>query len=77
MKLIQCIIQPYKLDEVVDALQDVASGMTISDAQGYGHQKGHSMLYRGHELIPGQPMADKHRVRMLGVERAVTLERDG
>jgi nitrogen regulatory protein P-II 1 len=52
MKLIQCIIQPYKLDEVVDALQDVASGMTISDAQGYGHQKGHSMLYRGHEYKP-------------------------
>ena len=56
MKLIQCIIQPYKLDEVVDALQSVAPGMTVSEAKGYGHQKGHPMLYRGREydvsLVP-------------------------
>ena len=56
MKLIQCIIQPYKLDEVVDALQSVAAGMTVSEAKGHGHQKGHSMLYRGREydvsLVP-------------------------
>src|SRR5947199_3194176 len=56
MKLIQCIIQPYKLEEVVDALQSVAPGMTVSEAKGHGHQKGHPMLYRGREydvsLVP-------------------------
>ncbi len=56
MKMIQCIIQPYKLDEVVAALLNVATGMTVSDAKGHGHQKGQPMLYRGHEyevfLVP-------------------------
>jgi len=49
VKLIQCIIQPYKLEEVVEALQKVAPGMTLSEAKGHGHQKGQPMLYRGHE----------------------------
>ena len=49
VKLIQCIIQPYKLDDVIEALQKVAPGMTLSEAKGHGHQKGQSMLYRGHE----------------------------
>ena len=49
MKLIQCVIQPYKLDEVVAALQSVAPGMTVSEAKGHGHQKGHSLVYRGVE----------------------------
>ena len=49
MKLIQCVIQPYKLDEVVEALQSVAPGMTVSEAKGHGHQKGHLLLYRGVE----------------------------
>ena len=42
-------IQPYKLDEVVDALLNVAPGITVSDAKGHRHQKGQSMLYRGRE----------------------------
>jgi len=49
VKLIQCVIQPYKLDEVVEALQSVAPGMTVSEAKGHGHQKGHSLVYRGVE----------------------------
>ena len=49
MKFIQCIIQPYKLDEVVEALQSVVPGMTVSEAKGHGHQKGHSLVYRGTE----------------------------
>ncbi|HEY2385050.1 MAG TPA: P-II family nitrogen regulator [Terriglobia bacterium] len=49
MKLIQCIIQPYKLEEVIDALQAVAPGMTLSEAKGHGHQRGQPLVYRGHE----------------------------
>ena len=49
MKLIQCIIQPFKLDDVVEALQKVAPGLTLSEAKGHGHQKGQPMVYRGHE----------------------------
>jgi nitrogen regulatory protein PII len=53
MKLVQCIIQPYKLDEVITALQRVAPGMTISEAKGFGHQKSHPILYRGLEYNVG------------------------
>jgi nitrogen regulatory protein PII len=49
VKLIQCIIQPFKLDEVVEALQKVTPGMTISEAKGHGHQRGQPLVYRGHE----------------------------
>ncbi len=49
VKLIQCIIQPYKLEDVIDGLQQVAPGMTVSEAQGHGHQKGQPIIYRGHE----------------------------
>jgi nitrogen regulatory protein PII len=69
MKLIQCIVQPYKLDQVVQALQSVASGMTVSEAKGHGHQKGHSLVYRGLEyevtLLPKmmiEIVADDNRV---------------
>ena len=69
MKLIQCIIQPYKLEEVVEALQKVARGMTLSEAKGHGHQKGQPMLYRGHEyevtLLPKvmvELVVDENRV---------------
>ena len=49
MKLIQCIIQPNKLDDVVEVLQTVAAGMMIWEVRGYGHQQGHSLMYRGVE----------------------------
>jgi nitrogen regulatory protein P-II 1 len=49
VKLIQCIIRPVKLDEVIDAIQKVTTGLTLSDAKGHGHQKGHPMMYRGQE----------------------------
>jgi len=51
VKLIQCVIQPYKLDELVEALQSVASGMTVSEARGHGRQKGHHAIYRGVEYV--------------------------
>ena len=50
MKLITAIIKPHKLDEVKEALEAYGiSGMTISEASGYGRQRGHSEVYRGAE----------------------------
>ena len=57
MKLITAIIQPFKLDEVKEALEAVGvQGMTVSEASGFGRQKGHTEVYRGAEytvdLVP-------------------------
>jgi nitrogen regulatory protein P-II 1 len=50
MKKIEAIIQPFKLDEVKEALQAVGiEGMTISEVRGHGRQKGHKEVYRGQE----------------------------
>jgi len=50
MKKIEAIIQPFKLDEVKSALQDIGiDGMTISEVRGHGRQKGHKETYRGQE----------------------------
>jgi nitrogen regulatory protein P-II 1 len=50
MKLITAIIKPHQLDEVKEALEAYGiSGMTISEASGYGRQRGHSEVYRGAE----------------------------
>lgn len=57
MKLITAIIQPYKFDDVKSALEaSGVRGLTVSEANGYGRQKGHTEIYRGAEytvdLIP-------------------------
>ena len=50
MKKIEAIIQPYKLEEVKEALKNIGiDGMTISDVRGHGRQKGHKEVYRGQE----------------------------
>ncbi len=50
MKLIMAILKPHKVDEVREALTAVGvEGMTISEAQGHGRQKGHTEIYRGAE----------------------------
>lgn len=52
MKKLEVIIKPFKLDEVKDALQEVGiQGITITEAKGYGRQKGHTELYRGAEYV--------------------------
>jgi nitrogen regulatory protein P-II 2 len=52
MKLVVAIIQPHKLEEVRDALTQVGvAGMTISEVKGFGHQKGHTEIYRGAEYV--------------------------
>lgn len=51
MKLIIAVIQPNRLEAVKQALADVeVFRLTVMDVQGFGRQKGHSELYRGHEV---------------------------
>ncbi|TPQ21676.1 P-II family nitrogen regulator [Streptomyces sporangiiformans] len=57
MKLITAIVKPHRLDEVKSALQEVGvEGLTVSEASGYGRQRGHTEVYRGAEyqvdLVP-------------------------
>jgi nitrogen regulatory protein P-II 1 len=50
MKLVTAVIKPHQLDAVKDALHAMGvSGMTVSEVQGYGRQKGHTEVYRGAE----------------------------
>jgi len=50
MKLVTAVIKPHQLDAVKEALQAMGvSGMTVSEVQGYGRQKGHTEVYRGAE----------------------------
>ena len=52
MKKIEAIIKPFKLDDVKEALQDVGlPGITVTEAKGFGRQKGHTELYRGAEYV--------------------------
>ncbi|WP_026606400.1 P-II family nitrogen regulator [Methylocapsa acidiphila] len=52
MKKIEAIIKPFKLDEVKEALQEAGvAGITVTEAKGFGRQKGHTELYRGAEYI--------------------------
>ena len=50
MKLIVAIIKPFKLDEVRQAVADLGvQGVTVTEVQGFGRQRGHTELYRGAE----------------------------
>jgi len=50
MKLIVAVLKPFKLDEVKEALKTLGiSGMTLTEAQGFGRQRGHTEVYRGAE----------------------------
>ncbi|WP_113887965.1 P-II family nitrogen regulator [Roseiarcus fermentans] len=52
MKLITAIIKPFKLEEVREALDKIGvHGMTATEVQGYGRQKGHTEIYRGAEYV--------------------------
>ncbi|SFM68181.1 nitrogen regulatory protein P-II family [Streptomyces sp. cf124] len=57
MRLITAIVKPYRLDAVKTALQEMGvHGLTVSEASGYGRQRGHTEVYRGAEyqvdLVP-------------------------
>jgi nitrogen regulatory protein P-II 1 len=52
MKKIEAIIKPFKLEAVKEALNKVGvQGLTVTEAKGYGRQKGHTELYRGAEYV--------------------------
>ena len=83
MKLITAILKPFKLEDVKNALQGAGiTGMTVSEASGFGRQKGHKEIYRGAEytvdLIPKVRLevlvddADLDRVVDLMVQTANT-----
>ncbi len=52
MKKIEAIIQPFKLDDVKDAIiKQGATGITMTEVKGFGRQKGHKEIYRGAEYV--------------------------
>ena len=52
MKLVMAIIKPFKLDAVRESLTELGiQGLTVSEAKGFGRQKGHTELYRGAEYV--------------------------
>lgn len=52
MKTVKAIVQPFKLDQVRDALSTLGiSGMTATEVKGFGRQKGHVEIYRGSEYV--------------------------
>ena len=52
MKKLECIIRPFKLEDVKEALTHIGiRGMTVSEVKGFGRQKGHTELYRGAEYM--------------------------
>ncbi|HET6793275.1 MAG TPA: P-II family nitrogen regulator [Acidimicrobiales bacterium] len=52
MKLVVALIKPFKLDDVKEALSSVGvQGMTLTETQGFGRQRGHTEVYRGAEYV--------------------------
>ena len=52
MKLITAIVKPHRIDDVKEALETFGiTGMTVSEASGFGRQRGHSEVYRGAEYV--------------------------
>lgn len=52
MKKIEAVIKPFKLDDVKEALHTIGvAGITVTEAKGFGRQKGHTELYRGAEYV--------------------------
>ncbi len=50
MKKLEAVIQPFKLEEVKEALKGIGvDGMTVTEVRGHGRQKGHTEVYRGQE----------------------------
>jgi nitrogen regulatory protein P-II 1 len=52
MRLVTAVVKPFKLDDVKQALHDLGvAGMTVSEVQGHGRQRGHTEVYRGAEYV--------------------------
>jgi len=79
MKKIEAIIKPFKLDDVKEALSEIGIyGMTVTEVNGYGRQKGHKEIYRGAEYVVD--FVPKIKVEIVvndeRAEEAVTTIRD-
>ncbi|HEX2700292.1 MAG TPA: P-II family nitrogen regulator [Acidimicrobiales bacterium] len=71
MKLVTAIIKPFKLDDVKEALKGLdVQGMTVSEVQGFGRQRGHTEVYRGAEYTVD--FVPKVRVEILADDTDVT-----
>ena len=72
MKKIEAIVQPYKFDEVKEALVAVGvEGMTITDVKGFGRQKGHREIYRGSEYT--ENVLPKTKIEIVAPEMRVEV----
>ena len=72
MKLITAIIKPFKLDDVKEALNAIGiTGMTVSEASGYGRQRGHVEVYRGAEYTVD--LVPKVRLEVLASDEDVNM----
>ena len=75
MKKIEAIIKPFKLDEVKEGLAEIGTvGMTVSEVKGFGHQKGHTELYRGAEYEVGFIPKTKIEIVVSDEKVALVLE---
>ena len=70
MKKIEAIIKPFKLDDVKEALHGVGmQGMTVTEAKGFGRQRGHTELYRGAEYVVD--FLPKLKLELVGADASV------
>ena len=70
MKLVTAVVKPFKLDEVKFAVQEVGiTGMTVTQARGFGHTGGHIEIYRGKEYE--FDFVDKIRVEIVCTDELV------
>ena len=75
MKLVVAIIKPFKLDEVKEALRSIGvNGLTVTEVQGFGRQRGHTEVYRGAEYQVD--FVPKVKVEVLADEDDVQLVAD-
>jgi nitrogen regulatory protein P-II 1 len=71
VKLVTAIVKPFKLDDVKDALKALdVQGMTVSEVQGFGRQRGHTEVYRGAEY--SVDFVPKVRIEVLADDTDVT-----
>ncbi|CAB4835089.1 MAG: P-II family nitrogen regulator [Actinobacteria bacterium] len=72
MKMVTAIIKPFKLEDVKSALEEQGvNGLTVSEASGYGRQKGHTEVYRGAEYTVD--LVPKVRVEVLVDDESADL----
>jgi nitrogen regulatory protein PII len=74
MKRVVAIIQPFKLEEVEDAVRQVGvSGINVAEVMGFGHQKGHTEIHSGTAVIIGRGGFGPARCTALVLQEMATL----